>query len=197
MKYPVSNEIILILEELGFVPVESERRMVKFVKGISCLDAKAEMVYCNSIYTTKGGEYYLNIFLNKEQLCLYAIDSEDISKEKIEETYLFYSFIANLIYYLFDEVISRNFVFRKTEVSLNLFELDVVYAQCEAREFVIFYDPVFKNIKCFMFATETHDFLKSVHITHEELCERNINSLALDKVKDIHAMIIDSLADQK
>ncbi len=196
MQNNLENKTIQILEELGFVCVGGSSRPQRFKKQISCLDIKAEMIYSYTPYTSSRQESYLKIYLKNNEIVMYIFDWLEISKEKIEEIYAFYSFISHLIYYLFDSVFSINFAFSGFEISKDMIRFDVIYAESNAQELIILYDSVEKNIKCFMYVSELHDFSKSVHVTYNEVMEKDHNKLAQEKVKNIHKMIIKSVQDQ-
>lgn len=196
MQDGIENKTIQILEELGFICVSDSPGPQRFKKQINCLDIKAEMIYSYTPYINIRQESYLKIRIKDIEQVMYIYDWFEISKEKIEEIYAFYSFISHLIYYFFDNVFSRNFVFSGFEISKDMIQFDVIYAESNAQELVILYDSVEKNIKCFMYVSELHDFSKSVHVTYDEVMEKDHNKLAQEKVKNIHKMIVKSVQDQ-
>lgn len=196
MQNAIENKTIQILEELGFICVGSSIGPQRFKKQISCLDIEAEMIYSHTPYTSSRQESYLKIRIKGIGQGMYINDWLEISKEKIEEVYTFYSFISHLIYYLFDSVFSVNFAFSGFEISKDMIRFDVIYAESNAQELIILYDSVEKNIKCFMYVSELHDFSKSVHVTYDEVMEKDHNKLAQEKVKNIHKMIVKSVQDQ-
>lgn len=191
----MDNKSIQNLEELGFACDNNPNQPNKFRKQIECLDAKAEMICESSPYAYSRKDYYLTVSLKILKLNMYVSDWTDTKIETIECVYSFYSFITHLIYYLFDEVFSRNFVFRKRETSANMIEFDVVYANSEAQEFVILYDIVSKEIKCFIYRSALYNFSNAVSINYYDVSERDHNILAQEKVKDIHKMIIKSISE--
>jgi hypothetical protein len=196
MQNALENKTIQILEELGFICDSGSSGLQRFKKQISCLDIEAEMIYSHTPYTSSRQESYLKIRIKGNGQGMYINDWLEISKEKIEEVYTFYSFISHLIYYLFDSVFSINFAFSGFEISKDMIQLDVIYAESNAQELIILYDSVEKNIKCFMYVSELHDFSKSVHVTYDEVMEKDHNKLAQEKVKNIHKMIVKSVQDQ-
>ncbi len=196
MQNALENKTIQILEELGFICDSGSSGLQRFKKRISCLDIEAEMIYSHTPYTSSRQESYLKIRIKGNGQGMYINDWLEISKEKIEEVYTFYSFISHLIYYLFDSVFSINFAFSGFEISKDMIQLDVIYAESNAQELIILYDSVEKNIKCFMYVSELHDFSKSVHVTYDEVMEKDHNKLAQEKVKNIHKMIVKSVQDQ-
>ncbi len=196
MQNALENKTIQILEELGFICDSGSSGLQRFKKRISCLDIEAEMIYSHTPYTSSRQESYLKIRIKGIGQGMYINDWLEISKEKIEEVYTFYSFISHLIYYLFDSVFSINFAFSGFEISKDMIQLDVIYAESNAQELIILYDSVEKNIKCFMYVSELHDFSKSVHVTYDEVMEKDHNKLAQEKVKNIHKMIVKSVQDQ-
>lgn len=196
MQNDLENKTIQILEELGFICVSDSLGPQRFKKQISCTNIKAEMVYSYTPYINGRQESYLKIRIKDIEQVMYIYDWFEISKEKIEEVYTFYSFISHLMYYLFDSVFSRNFAFGAFEISKNMIQLDAIYAKSHAQELVILYDSVEKNIKCFMYVSELHDFSKSVRVTYDEVMEKDHNKLAQEKVKNIHRMIVKSVQDQ-
>lgn len=196
MQNALENKTIQILEELGFICDSGSSGLQRFKKRISCLDIEAEMIYSHTPYTSSRQKSYLKIRIKGIGQGMYINDWLEISKEKIEEVYTFYSFISHLIYYLFDSVFSINFAFSGFEISKDMIQLDVIYAESNAQELNILYDSVEKNIKCFMYVSELHDFSKSVHVTYDEVMEKDHNKLAQEKVKNIHKMIVKSVQDQ-
>jgi hypothetical protein len=126
------------------------------------------MFYSCASYTSSRQQSYLKILIKDIETVMYINEVFEISKEKIEEIYAFYSFISHLIYYFFDNVFSRNFVFSGFEINKDMIQFDVIYAESNAQELVILYDSVEKNIKCFMYVSELHDFSKSVHVTYDD-----------------------------
>lgn len=196
MQNALENKTIQILEELGFICDSGSSGLQRFKKRISCLDIEAEMIYSHTPYTSSRQKSYLKIRIKGNGQGMYINDWLEISKEKIEEVYTFYSFISHLIYYLFDSVFSINFAFSGFEISKDMIQLDVIYAESNAQELNILYDSVEKNIKCFMYVSELHDFSKSVHVTYDEVMEKDHNKLAQEKVKNIHKMIVKSVQDQ-
>ncbi len=196
MQNALENKTIQILEELGFICDSGSSGLQRFKKQISCLDIKAEMFYSCATYTSSRQQSYLKILIKDIETVMYINEVFEISKEKIEEIYAFYSFISHLIYYFFDNVFSRNFVFSGFKISKDMMQFDVIYAESNAQELVILYDSVEKNIKCFMYVSELHDFSKSVHVTYDEVMEKDHNKLAQEKAKNIHRMIVKSVQDQ-